>query len=123
MDNELLTQRLESMLAYVEEGVKASASFAAEQAPLVVQEYLAWYWWSAVFLAVLFGFIGLVLISFATWLIRKDPDSDAIAPLLFMWIAGALFFFIGVGNNVYDMVKVSVAPRVVVLEQIGKLIK
>jgi hypothetical protein len=65
--NEEVKSRMLEYLQQFESGVKSAAEFSAEQAPLVVQEFLAWEFWGAVLLAC--GFLLASMCSLiAGWL-------------------------------------------------------
>lgn len=122
--NEEIKQKMVEYLQTFENGVKKAGEFSAEQAPLVVQEFLAWEFWSHFAGAVLCLFT-LLTIGVVLWKIMK-----ATKPFDELRFAGCLIggmssvgLAIGLMVNSYCAGKVAVAPRIVVLEKISELVK
>ena len=105
---------------------KAGAQWTADQAPLLVQEWLHWQLTEAVVIAIGFWILLGVFVWMwrSTWPTREDVNNaldDHPGPLFaaIPIIACAVF---GV-SWLLTAAKVLVAPRVVVLEKLADLVK
>lgn len=117
-------------LEYVDklEGAANSVSeFAQQEIPLVLQEYLNWTFYSSLFCGlawfVMLTLIGLLLMKLA--IMGKNESGFESPECAFPLIFSVAFHFIAIVallTNMYTCVKVAVAPRVVILEQIRFLI-
>ena len=130
MDEEL-KQRVTGYLDALEGSVAKAGMFVTEQAPIAVQEFLAWTFWESLILGLLCiaGVIGVVLTE-SQWLlpfIKKCEDPTDRSMCTFLSIVGSIglvtILSVGGAANVLDAVKVSVAPRVVILEKVASLRK
>ena len=118
------TQRFDRFLDALESGINTASDFASEQAPMVVQEYLAWQFWYGVSMAT--GGLAIVLLIFILWLIFArildwDWEDGCLGPMTFIFVLISLF---PVGLSVEGITKsakVTIAPRVMVLEKIAEL--
>lgn len=116
--NEELKTRLTGFLDAVEHG----AEFAKEQMPLVAQECLNLAWASSM-LGICLGLAGILLtIAAIIWACKSKIDE---AEQMFVCMWSAFFCFIAtvvLCFNIYFAVKVTVAPRVVLLEKVASLV-
>jgi len=122
--NEEIKQKMIQYLQSFEAGIKKAGDFSAEQAPLVVQEYLAWEFWSH-FAGAVVCLVTVLTIAVVLWKIFKSTK-----PFDELRFAGCLIggmcsvgLIIGLMVNSYCAGKVAVAPRIVVLEKIATLVK
>lgn len=121
MDEQKLNKIAEKALEYI----KSAEEFAIEQAPLVIQEFYHWCFWSHLFL-LLIGATGLLVFykSFK-WGYDNYVDSDADFPMGVeiisgvFWLASLTMFI----HNLYGLIKVWVAPRVYLITYISEMIK
>ena len=115
--NEEIKAVMVELLSYL----KTAADFAAEQAPLVLQEILNWGIASNL-LWIIIGilFIALIVIGNVK-LTRKYPNDD-FAPLYVISGLGGFFILIGVLMSMFDVVQIIVAPRVYLIEYVGRLV-
>ena len=126
MMNEELQQRLKKYMDFIESSVKETGDFVIEQSPLVIQEFLSWYFYSHLFFLIVSVVFGLIFISIAFYalkgpIINDNDDVDIIAT-----IAVCIFSIISILSilyNSYNLIKVTVAPRLVILEKISELIQ
>lgn len=102
------------LLEFVTGTLKDGKDFAVEQAPMVVQEYLRWQFTEAIFFAVFFGVLAIVVWAIAPRF-DKAIDGEGEAALFVRCVAALVFVF-AVGFNGYEAVKVKVAPRIVLIE-------
>jgi len=120
--NEEIKQKMVEYLQTFEAGVKKAGEFSAEQAPLVVQEFLRWEIVCNGFFGVVMGV--LLLAVFATAIryhFKVDGEEKA-----FVWIFAAIplvAFGIAFGTCFERAGKAWIAPRIVVLEKISTLVK
>lgn len=128
--NEDIQQILSALLGYLQ----TAAGFAAEQAPLVLQEILNWaIAANALSMVVTAGIIyGFCAFLRSVWKRARMPygngegesriDTDdaallTILPVIFIGVAGIGFLI-----SMFELVKVLVAPRVFLIEYVSKLI-
>ena len=123
-----LTQRLGLYLDEIEKAVKTGGEFAAEQAPLLVQEFLAWTFWEATLAMIAWllaaALLGLMCRKFCKWGRAAVSYLDQ-NPLFLGCVLSGLFglvMLIPAAINAHKMVKVSVAPRVVLVEEVGRIL-
>lgn len=128
MNEELQTHMLEYMSS-LERGIKSAGDFAVDQIPLVVQEYVSWYFWDSVMFALCGLIISLVFITYGITLNKyvnnnreETTDDDAtfikaIAGLCY--VVALLFFIFMTGGNTRHAVKAEVSPRVIVIEWVA----
>lgn len=124
------------LMKYLEIGaekLESGAQFIESEIPLVVSEYLNWIFYYN--LISLMGGLVIILLSILTGFIAKsnydylkNPNSggqNVFACIFFglgtlaLIIAGSIQFCI----NLREVVKVSVAPKVVILEKISEISK
>jgi ABC-type phosphate transport system permease subunit len=126
------------LLQYLEAGadrLERGAAFVESEIPLVVTEYLSWHWWNSLLGLVLFlimcvvaAFLGMAChYSAKQWeKTNHHQDSGWIAAMVFSFIGSLILGLVGSCVSVgyaKDLVKVSVAPRVVILEKIAEVAK
>ena len=124
--NEEIQQRITKYLDAIEASAQGAGDFVSEQAPMVAQEYLAWVFWSSALGAVglmVAGVTGLVfsVLFLKQFLKNKEfiEHPEAMLTAIPIIIAGLA---VGVGlQNAGTALKVSVAPRVVLLEKVSEL--
>ena len=125
MDHELKA-RLASYLDTLESTVKSGSDFLVEQAPLYVREYLNWTFWSSMFIGVVCAaiFWFMVLASKAAYkkvVENMYPYNDSLTAswtaVLIMMVACSLLSLIFTVTSFYTATKVTLAPRVVLMER------
>jgi hypothetical protein len=135
--NEQLKEQLVKFLGAILTGIEKGADFAIEQAPLVVQEYVAWQRVTTTVWLIL-GIIGLAAaLRVFFWrtlpgfqgLWDKDrngyvPDA-AYVPYIVQSIICAILAFVTpfmIGDNITPCLKAWFAPRILVIEWIKSLL-
>jgi len=121
--NEEIKTKMVEYLQTFEAGVKKAGEFSAEQAPLVVQEFLAWEITRNGLGALALGLLLLITFVIAIQVHRKAEDADN---KMFVWLFAAIplvFFGVGFGACAEKAGKAHIAPRIVVLEKISELVK
>lgn len=110
-------------------GIIKAVDFASEQAPLVIQEFLAWKSAEAIFNIVIVSIALCFVFKFMKWSFKalksgEDPDS----PVGFMGLVASVFLSVFlIGNvlikNTEQLIKIKVAPRVYVIEWVSSQVK
>jgi quinol-cytochrome oxidoreductase complex cytochrome b subunit len=125
------------LLKYLQAGaerIERGSAFVEAEIPLVVTEYLNWCWTSYLFgvlLGVVFLIIGPVLGYFVPKTHKKSANSidlgaELMVACIFQTVCAIALTVAGIAviaNNTYSLIKVSVAPRVVLLEKIAEIAK
>lgn len=117
--DELLKQKLVEYIGHLESAVKSASDGVVDEVPKVVDEYLRWV---AVSNGIGLVVVTLVLIAFIVLFIRllKTLKVDE-RPLLMMFIIPFMFLPVGIGGFAHKLIKVTVAPRIVILEKIADM--
>lgn len=128
-----LEQSLSDLLLWVETTAESTQGLVLEQAPLYVQELVAWHIWSnglialgCVLLAVLLAVPGVLLVRKGQ---RALQDPNRKVDLEDYFIPGgtlllvSLVLLITVGHAGHEIVKGVVAPRVVVVEHLREILR
>jgi len=110
------------LLGYLKDAVE----FGKGQAPEVVEQFIKreiWEWgmWGVVWVLVLL--LGLRMRSWATKYLKEGDDDE---PVVFAMIFGWAAILCGIGGtikSVTSMVSSWIAPKVLVLEKLGELLK
>lgn len=126
-----VVEQIRSSMSTLLEYVEAGAEFAAEQAPLVAQELIAWGFWDGVVgavssaLVLMFGSYFFVKFSIGLSRAIKEDDDDGmfmnvlgLLPIVILWFFAACRLLC----NVSTIIKASVAPRVYLIEKIAELV-
>lgn len=121
-----------SYMSKIEGVVQNMSDFASDQIPLVIQEYLAWQFYSGMVILIFLltcssvaGVIGLKFLKtrsevkkenkyVSDFSVEHAKEGYMICSVVAFIIAGMFFFFSFM--PAYDMVKVKVAPRVVLID-------
>lgn len=115
-----MQKRLLAFLDAVESQANSAGQFVIEQTPLVAQEYLAWTFWHGCLMAA----VASIPLAIGLYLLRRflrDPDGDAAPPLFVLALFGSIFGLSAAFYGIHSAVKVTVAPRVVLLEKVAEL--
>ena len=125
MENAQLTQRLDSILAFLEESLKAGTEFAVEQAPDVVNQLLAWKFTVSL---ITFSTAGLVFVGTCyglyrlwKWGLGPNGDHDVVGgATCFALFPLSVSFMVLIFN--LDWLKIWIAPKVYLLEYAASLL-
>lgn len=109
--------------------------FVLEQAPDVVQQYLAWHFWSSIIVAALMLVLCFTFLTLARVFLKKHREVEAqakaerIAYYSNDWGVGVGVFcvmatavMVPFTINVLEAVKIAIAPKVYLLEALAKLV-
>jgi len=123
--NDATKQALEQFVTKMLSAAEQGASWTADQAPLLVQEWLRWQLvnsalWALVFVAI----TTLIAIRMLPWAKRgEERDEFEFGAAWVSYSVVQLLTFIAAAVWVESLLKVLIAPRVVVLEKFADLIK
>lgn len=140
--NDQLQKALADILSLLAESAKTLGTAAQQEVPVLVQEYLAWGFWSAALMLTLWLTLGGAL-HFAAFKIRRievkkwafEPqygssgvttdghDMKVMFGYFVLPIVGSLCIVFGGLSNIYTMLKITVAPRVYLLDTVIQAIK
>ena len=128
-----IRQRVVAYMDAVEASAGTAGEFVKEQTPLIAQEFLAWTFYESFLWAVIGGVAALAVIAtglIATnWVWRGERDDVlknghppfAVLPLFAAVVMGGCLAGLCL-KHVSIAIKVSVAPRVVLLEKVAEMI-
>lgn len=117
------------LLKYLQAGadrIERGSAFVEAEIPLVVTEYLNWYFWGNIFIICILLAIWLTLAACTAAAIRFHKELKNPELCLFLCALTLIVAPIALGiscGKLYNCVKVSVAPRVVLLEKIAEIAK
>lgn len=120
--NEELKVKMLEYLSHMESGLKSAADFSVEQAPLVVQEFIAWEFWKHTIVAsagILFSCCLLALF----WRLQKAMKGEDRLMVIGVGVCAVVISLCISCAEASMAVKAAVAPRVVVLEKVASLVK
>lgn len=104
--------------------LKAGGEYVGAQAPDIARQYLAWRWWEAV-MGIGLGVI-LILVCVVFWIIAiKQPLNNGDTGTGF-GVAGFISLCAGIGitaANAYTLVQVTVAPKIVLIEGLQRMVR
>lgn len=124
-----LQKRLLSYLDAAEKGIREAGPVVGGELEALVREWLTWMFIERVGLAVLFVALASVTVVMTTWAWRAAGRLDSMdrPPARAVWAVlgtlAAIGLAAGGGHWALQAVKVRVAPRVVVLEEVARLVK
>lgn len=121
--NEEIKTAVVEYLKTFESGLKKAGEFSMEQAPLVVQEFLAWEFWGSVAVAVMCC-LAIIVVGFLHKAGCEISDPSSETRVAVHVLSGFVWFILvgGLISEFIDALKVSVAPRLVILEKISELL-
>lgn len=128
MTGQLLTQRLDSILSFIETSARQSVAFAQDQAPDVVQQILAWAFWSNVIPGVICAVYAVVYLSFLfTGLVRRwdwgHESPSPFAATILIGLIPALISIVAGPITLFNVLKVCVSPKLYLIEYTASLLK
>lgn len=127
------TSQLDQLLKFLTETLQQGKDFTVDQAPKFVQELLYWRFYEAVFwcgvgvaIVIAGALAGQFLVGF--WKLEPNEkkgygyDSERRMARWLPMLCGLFLGFVVISNNVYTMVQIKVAPRVVLVEMVRNLV-
>lgn len=129
---QVLAENVNDLSNWIKSATKTTGEFLSEQTPLYIEEYISWYFYSNLFYSI-YGVVIfiLTLITFLLFLkkgSKYDWNSEfhicmPLTVLLAIILVGTSINLICVVSNVQNCIKAYVAPRVLIVEQFGNLIR
>ena len=133
-----LEQNISDLVLWIKTTATATQGFVTEQTPLYIKEYLSWYFWEAMFYVSSCAVLLCVTLSVAVWSSKKysklkaeeikkdiryngDSENFQIAMTIALVVSGLLLIPLSI--NAHNALKVKVAPRVVLVEEIAHKLK
>lgn len=123
MDKESLLAHADELLEFLSAGLKGGADFVVAQSPLLLQEILAWEFYSSLIWIVSMLILGpIVYKTFAwrcfseDWICETEGVSIILGVCSFAWVIPLLV-------NIVSLVKVTVAPRLFLVEYLANMLK
>lgn len=119
---EKLNESLTHIIDWVERNGNEAENFLREQTPLVIQELINWNFYFSLILGTIFLLLGVILLFLLKpvykWL-SKTQDGELIG--LHVVVSVAMFFL----SIIYfiQSLKITIAPRLFILEYIKSLIE
>lgn len=130
MDNVNLQEKV---IQWIESAASKINDFATEQIPPFIHEYLTWKFWEAAFSASLYLILVVVAGVYLAywkrlwaWTMEKFEDSDGVSllPTLLSAVGvSLLLIFKFPYDEIKDMIQISIAPKVYLMEKAAELIK
>lgn len=123
--SELDNQLAEAVKAAVTAG-KGVAQFVGEQAPDVVNQYLAWEFASNLSSGIIFTLIWVASAIGITKALKflnadKNSDQEGLVGTFFFLCCLTFGCFLFSINQFYDAAKIKIAPKVLVIEYVQRL--
>ncbi len=122
-------QQLAELLEFVKTTAEESKGFVVQEAPLLAQEIVAWEFWIG-FASIATWVAFSIAISASAFVIHrgfcKTTDPGPPPPLMFSCLTLALILVTGsfaLIEGVPRVVKSSVAPRLVIIEYVGRALR
>lgn len=122
MNNEL-DKQLASLVEAAKRAGSDVASFIQQQAPEFIEQLLAWRMADSIAGILFFGTITTILIWYARKRFKSDEEDFSMEPPGFVAALLAVMPLIPTAICFMNLVKVLVAPKLVVLEMISDLLK
>lgn len=119
--NELLQKELLSILQEAHLGVVDGLKFAKEKAPELINQILAYGFYSSLF-DIFLAFISLLIVLFCGIFISKNRDKDSIEGVVFIfWCAAFMSFiaFLSLGiKGTMNLIQLKIAPYLYLIDYI-----
>ena len=132
--NDVLVNNINDLTGWIKQSAESVGTFAAQQTPLYVNEYISWCFYEALLLALWGIFLILLCIPLVKafklgdkWNKQNEYGCGCGGPIMALsvvaMIAAAGIGFIMFASGVEDAVKVKVAPRVVLVDKVLDITK
>jgi hypothetical protein len=133
--NDALVSNFNDLSHWIRDAASQVGGFVTDQTPLFIKEYLAWNLWQGVlnltYCLVILLILAVVGVKVFKWCASKQKeDSDFLMDAFPIWFVGgavyavlSVLILLCIPDNVSQIVKTLVAPRVVLVEKIHDLVK
>lgn len=123
--NEELKQQLTQFLAKALDVANKGIDATGEQIPLILQEIVSWQLWSSIGFLALFTSItvlGSVLSYYIYRHYKRTYDVDSFFSFILVSVTTLFVFFASLIYNLPIILKVLIAPRLIILEYLQGLL-
>lgn len=116
---------LKPVLKLLLEALQSTGNFAMEQAPLVLREMIWWgtgeaiFWWALWWTAAAVVYFWIRPTVY--YAVDADDQDRAIGDIFFR-VGCSIAMLAAAGVNAFTLIKISVAPRLYLIEQIGQIL-
>lgn len=115
--------KTEEILAQLIQSAQNAKDFVVEQAPDVIQQLLAWHFWSSVIWATIcFAAVVGIVFAFKT-ILRHIDEFEGQVFVGFLGIICSVPFLVGLIYNVGTALQIAIAPKLYLLEYAASLMK
>ncbi len=109
------------LMEWLKDVAQKSSDFVEREAPLLATEIVAWHFWGSVLLGSISLAAFLSMVGVGVYWVRKYSDDapqwiTGVLLLIFCFLPGLVFIACGT-----EAIRACVAPRVIVLEAVGRL--
>jgi hypothetical protein len=122
-----LQQNLNQTLEFLQKGMTTVYDFSKQEVPLFIKEYLQWYFYEHLINAIVLGIFSAISLAIVYYCYKDAKKNEAhdghFAGIGLGTVAFLCTVSINVNCNIEELVKVQVAPRVVLMEQAKVLFK
>ncbi|NBO98548.1 MAG: hypothetical protein EBU90_00195 [Proteobacteria bacterium] len=133
-----LEQNISDLVLWIKTTATATQGFVTEQTPLYIREFLSWYFWEAMFYTSISAALLCVTLSVALWAskkysklkaeelkkdIRYNGASENFQIAMAFALVASAVLLVPLSINAHNALKVKVAPRVVLVEEIAHKLK
>ncbi len=118
-----LSTRIAGILDFLQNSMQSAGKFAADQAPDVVREVLAWNFWSTLGLSAA-CLLGAVISSYAVYrIVRWEIRNDGFPPITVFLAAVPLGLLAAALVNCAIWLKILIAPKLFLIEYAASLLQ
>lgn len=131
-----LSQRLASILGYLEASAKSAGQFATEQTPLLIQEILRFKLWMNAFELVFIPILGYALYRLIRWHYLwskawaenlknryEDPWVGMTLAVILAYAPTTLFLISWLFGTIHALLMITLAPRLYLIQYVANFIK
>jgi hypothetical protein len=133
-----LEQNINDLILWVKTAATTTQGFITEQTPLYIKEFLSWYFWESIFYVSIFTALLCVTLGIALWASKKysklrakelengerygDISVNFQIAMAFA-IATSAMLLLPICINAHNALKVKIAPRVIIVEELTHKLK
>jgi hypothetical protein len=133
-----IEQNINDLILWVKTTATTTQGFITEQTPLYIKEFLSWYFWEAVFYASISAVLLCITLSVALWASKKysklrakelengeryGGSSENFQIAMAISLVASVMLLLPLFINAHDALKVKVAPRVIIVEELTHKLK
>jgi hypothetical protein len=133
-----LEQNINDLILWVKTAATTTQGFITEQTPLYIKEFLSWYFWESIFYVSIFTALLCVTLGIALWASKKYSKlrakelengeryggrSENFQITMAISLVASGMLLLPLFSNAHDALKVTVAPRVIIVEELTHKLK